>query len=217
MKSILVIGLGRFGQHLVKKLSEYDNEILAIDRYEENSKLVEEYATYTQFGDCRSEKVLRSLGVGNFDLCFVCVGTEFQSSLEITALLKELGAKYVISKAISDIHAKFLSRNGADEVAYPERDIAVRFATRHSAKILFDYYELNDEYSIYEIPPLHEWVGKSFRDINLRNVYKLNVLATKQDNEILSMPDADHIVCANEHLIVMGNTKDAHKVLKRLD
>ena len=163
MKSILIIGLGRFGQHLCRKLAERGNQIMVIDEKEENVEAVMSLAASAQIGDCTKEAVLDSLGINNFDICFVCIGTNFQSSLEITSLLKEKGAKYVVSKATRDIHAKFLLKNGADEVVYPDRDIAEKTAMRYSAGHVFDYIELNSEYSIYEIPVAAIWVGKTIR------------------------------------------------------
>ena len=133
MKSVLIIGLGRFGHHLCIDMANRGNEVMVIDKDEKKTPDLLEYATAVRVGDCTNEEVLRSLGVGNFDLCFVCIGSNFQSSLEITSLVKELGAKHVVSKANRDIHAKFLLRNGADEVFYPDRDIAERLAVKYSA------------------------------------------------------------------------------------
>ena len=121
MKSILIIGLGRFGQHLCRQMVERKNEVMVIDVKEDNVEAMMPIVTSAQIGDCTNVEVLKSIGVGNFDICFVCIGTNFQSSLEITSLLKENGAKYVVSKATRDIQAKFLLRNGADEVVYPLR------------------------------------------------------------------------------------------------
>lgn len=133
MKSILIIGLGRFGTHLCQDLAKLDNEIMIVDKDEASLEDLLPLVVSAKIGDCTNEKVLKSLGVGNFDYCFVCIGENFQSSLEITSLLKDLGAKYVVSKANRDIHAKFLLRNGADEVIYPDRDIAEKVAVRFSA------------------------------------------------------------------------------------
>ena len=162
MKSVLIIGLGRFGHHLCRNMAELGNEVMIVDQREEVLEDLLPIVTSAKIGDCTNEEVLRSLGVANFDLCFVCIGTNFQSSLEITSLVKEMGARCVISKANRDIHAKFLLKNGADEVIYPDRDIAEKLAVRHSANHVFDYIELTDEYSIYEIPPLTEWLGKVY-------------------------------------------------------
>ena len=146
MKSILIIGLGRFGTHLCQDLAKLDNEIMIVDKDEASLEDLLPLVVSAKIGDCTNEKVLKSLGVGNFDYCFVCIGENFQSSLEITSLLKDLGAKYVVSKANRDIHAKFLLRNGADEVIYPDRDIAeklqsvflqIRSLTMWNSEIIF--------------------------------------------------------------------------------
>ena len=154
MKSILIIGLGRLGHHLCENMIRLGNEVMIVDKAEEKVEDLLPIATNAKIGDCTNEEVLRSLGVGNFDVCFVCIGSNFQSSLEITSLVKDLGARYVVSKANRDIHAKFLLRNGADEVIYPDKDVAERLAVKHSTNNVFDYIELADGYSIFEISPM---------------------------------------------------------------
>lgn len=216
MKSILIIGMGRFGTHLCMDLSKLDNEIMIVDREEEKLEDLLPYVTSAKIGDCTNEKVMKSLGVGNFDLCFVCIGSNFQSSLEITSLLKEFGASYVVSKANRDIHAKFLLRNGADEVIYPDRDIAEKVAVRFSANQVFDYVELGDGYSIYEIAPLPEWIGKSVREINVRVKYNINIIGIKGDSGISLTPGADYIFQNDEHLMIIGSQKDIAKIVKKL-
>lgn len=216
MKSILIIGMGRFGAHLCMDLSKLDNEIMIVDREEETLEDLLPYVTSAKIGDCTNEKVMKSLGVGNFDLCFVCIGSNFQSSLEITSLLKEFGASYVVSKANRDIHAKFLLRNGADEVIYPDRDIAEKVAVRFSANQVFDYVELGSGYSIYEIAPLQEWIGKSVREINVRAKYNINIIGIKGDSGISLTPGADYIFQNGEHLMIIGSQKDIAKIVKKL-
>lgn len=216
MKSILIIGMGRFGTHLCMDLSKLDNEIMIVDHEEEKLEDLLPYVTSAKIGDCTNEKVMKSLGVGNFDLCFVCIGSNFQSSLEITSLLKEFGASYVVSKANRDIHAKFLLRNGADEVIYPDRDIAEKVAVRFSANQVFDYVELGDGYSIYEIAPLPEWIGKSVREINVRVKYNINIIGIKGDSGISLTPGADYIFQNGEHLMIIGSQKDIAKIVKKL-
>lgn len=216
MKSILIIGMGRFGHHLCKNLAELGNEIMIVDEKEEVLEDLLPIVTSAQIGDCTNEEVLKSLGIENFDLCIVCIGTNFQSSLEITSLLKELGAQYVISKANRDIHAKFLLRNGADEVIYPDRDIAEELAVRVSANHVFDYIELTDEYSIYEIPLCEEWAGRTIGDINIRAKYHVNVLGTKKDGKLALMPGADYVLSSDEHMMVLGRNEDVDKILKQL-
>ena len=216
MKTVLIIGMGRFGQHLCRKMLKLNNEVMIVDRNEEAMEDLLPLVTNAKIGDCTNEEVLHSLGIGNFDLCFVCIGTNFQSSLEITSLLKEAGAKYVISKATRDIQAKFLLRNGADAVVYPEKDIAERIAVRSSADNVFDYIELDEEYSIYEIPPLREWIGKTIGEVDFRARLNSSIIGTKLNGITSFLPGADHVFRADEHLMVIGKKKDIDKILKHL-
>lgn len=216
MKSILIIGMGRFGRHLCMNLSKQGNQIMIIDEKEENLEGMLPYVVSAKIGDCTNEEVLRSLGIANFDVCFVCIGTNFQSSLEITSLIKEMGARHVVSKATRDIHAKFLLRNGADEVIYPDRDVAERLAVRFSANHVFDYIELADNYSIYEILPLEEWINKTLIELDMRNRYHINVIGTKQNGKVALMPAATHQIRPTEHLIIVGRKDDIGVLLKKL-
>ncbi|MBO5303804.1 MAG: TrkA family potassium uptake protein [Lachnospiraceae bacterium] len=215
MKSILIIGMGRFGSHLCMNLSKLDNEIMIVDEFEEKLEDLLPYVTSAKIGDCTNIKVLESLGVSNFDLCIVCIGNNFQSSLEITSLLKDLGAKYVVSKANRDIHAKFLLRNGADEVIFPDRDIAEKVAVSLSADAVFDYINLEDGYSIYEIAPLPEWIGKSILDVNFRARYHLSIIGIKYGEHTQILPGADYIFRKDEHLMVIGHQKDLDKIIRK--
>ncbi len=215
MKSILIIGMGRFGQHLCRKLMELENEVMIVDQKEETLEELLPYVTNAKVGDCTKVEVLKSFGIRNFDVCIVCIGTNFQSSLEITSSLKELGAKRVISKATRDVQAKFLLRNGADEVIYPDRDIAERLAVRVTANHVFDYIEMGD-YGIYEIPPLKEWLGKSIKEVNFRVKYHVSILGTKKNGETNLLPPAEHTFREDEHLMVIGQKKDVEFILKHL-
>lgn len=216
MKTFLIIGMGKFGYHLCKKLADLGNQILVVDEKEEALEEVLPIVTSAKIGDCTKVDVLKTLGVDNFDYCFVCVGNNFQSSLEITSQLKEMGAKYVISKAVRDIQAKFLLRNGADEVIYPERDTAERAAKKFSSDHVFDYLELTDDYGIYEIPLLKEWPGQSIRELNFRARYQVNILGIKTGEELSLLPSADHIFEKDQHLMVIGKKKDVDKILHRM-
>ncbi|MEG1292509.1 MAG: TrkA family potassium uptake protein, partial [Lachnospiraceae bacterium] len=213
--SILVIGIGRFGKHLCQDLVDNGNDVMAVDEVEENLEEILPLVTSAKIGDCTKEEVLKSFGVGNFDICIVCIGTNFQSSLEITSLLKDLGAKYVISKATRDIQAKFLLKNGADEVVYPDRDIAKRMSARVSANHVYDYVEMG-EYSIYEIEPLDEWIGKSIREVNFRAKYNANITGIKRGKETDILPPPDHIFAQDEHLMVIGKKENIDRILKKL-
>ena len=215
MKSILVIGMGRFGHHLAINFLEHGHDVMIMDINEEKVEDMVPYATSTKIGDCTKEEVLKSLGIGNFDVVFVCIGTNFQSSLEVTSLLKELGAKRVISKATRDIQAKFLLRNGADEVIYPEKDIAEKWAERYSLDHIFDYIALPGGFGIYEMSPLKEWVGKSIKESNIAATYTISILGIKKrhDEEMSVMPSADYVIREKEHLMIMASNEIAEKLL----
>ena len=184
MKSFLVIGVGSFGYHLIRYLSEEGCEILVCDRNEERLESVLSWATSAKIGDCTNVEVLKTFDIPSFDTCFVCIGENFQNSLEITSLLKECGAKKVISKADRDIQEKFLLRNGADEVIYPEKNMAERYAVTESSEHIFNYIDLGSDYSIFEIDVIDRWVGKTVKELNFRVKYNLVVLATKKNGEV---------------------------------
>ncbi|SES63730.1 trk system potassium uptake protein TrkA [Natronincola peptidivorans] len=214
-KSVLIIGAGRFGRYLALKFAELGNEVMVVDQCEERISGLISSVTSAEIGDCTNVEVLRSFGVANFDICFVCMGANFQSSIEITYQLKELGAPYVIAKTNREMHEKFLLRNGADEVVYPEKESANKAAVRLSADNVFDYIELTSEYCIFEIPPLASWVGKTIAQVAVRVKYKINILATKENEQVFPLPGADHVFNKEEHLIVAGNRVDIMNLLKR--
>ncbi|MDF2949325.1 MAG: TrkA-N domain protein [Sedimentibacter sp.] len=211
MKSILIIGMGAFGRHLALKMSELKNDVMIVDK---DATIIDEMSTLVtdaQIGDCTKEDVLKALGVSNFDICFVTIGDTFQSSLEITSLLKDLGAKYVISKASRDIQAKFLLRNGADEVVYPDKDMAEKLAVRCSADNILDYFSITNEYSIFEIPIMPGWAGNSIEEVNVRKKYHINILLIKNGNSIMTMPKADYIFKEDDQIIVIGRSMEVLK------
>lgn len=212
MKSVLVIGMGRFGKHLSRKMQELGNDVMIIDRDEERIAEFTSEFTDSQIGDCTKEAVLESIGVNNFDVCFVAIGEDFQSSLEITALLKDLNANWVVTKASSDIQKKLLQRIGADEVIYPERDTAEKLAIRYNAKNIFDYIQLTPEYSIYEIPIINSWIGKNMSELDIRNKFNINIIAIKNDNVLDPVPSPGYVFRENDHIIVIGKSEDVFKV-----
>ncbi|NLV33110.1 MAG: TrkA family potassium uptake protein [Clostridiaceae bacterium] len=214
MKSILIIGTGKFGKSLALKMAELGNEVMVVDKDENELRDISEYVTSAQVADCMDENVLKSLGINNFNICFVCIGDNFQSSLEITSLLKDNGAKYVVSKADRDIHAKFLLRNGADEIIFPEKDMAHRAAYRFSANHMFDYIQLSPEYSISEIETPESWVGKTISQVNVRSNYNINVLAYKESGKIYPLSNPNYLFKENTHLVVSGAWKDVEKLSK---
>lgn len=217
MKSILIIGIGRFGQHLCENLGKQENQLMAVDIKEERLEPVLPYVVSAKIGDCTNEMVLRSLGVDNFDICFVCIGNNFQNSLEVTSMIKEMGAKYVVSKANRDIHARLLLKNGADEVVYPDRDVAEKAAVRYSANHVFDYTELSSGVSIYEILPLPAWIGKSIKTLDIRRIYGISIIGVKDtEGKMTMLPGADYVIEKDVHMMVLGRQVDAEKILKQM-
>lgn len=214
MKSILVIGLGRFGRHMAKKFSEQNNDVMAIDINEERINNVLSVVTNALIGDATNEQFMETIGVRDFDLCVVAIGDNFQSSLETTALLKDLGAKFVLARASRDVHAKFLLRNGADDVIYTEKETAERLAVKYGSDNIFNYIELNDEYSIYEIAVPSSWLNKSIRKVNVRSKYVISILATKQGNNIFPLPKPEHVFTDSESLMILGKNEDVSRFIK---
>ncbi len=214
MKSVLLIGLGLFGQHVAHKLSSLGHEILAVDTDENRINTVLPIVTGAQIGDSTDPEFLKSIGVSNFDLCIVTIANSFQNSLETTSLLKELGARKVISRASTDIHEKFLLRNGADEVVYPEKQLASWVAIKYTSDHVFDYIELGDNYSIFEIEIPREWLGKTVGDLDIRKKYGINIMALKANGNINMSITPDTILSENFNMLVLGEEKSIRKCFK---
>lgn len=215
MKSFLVIGLGRFGRHLTEKLIELGDEVMVIDRNEDRVARLANIATATCVGDCQDENVVAALGVSNYDVCFVCVSDDFQCSLEVTATLKELGAKCVVARADREKQTKFLKKIGADHVVHTEMDMAVRVAMRFSASNAFDYFELTPKYAILEIETPKEWVGKTVSQVDVRQRYNVNILGVKMGDEIEPLLNADYKFTPKSHLIIAGDKKDSIRLMDK--
>lgn len=209
---MLVIGLGRFGENLAMKLAELGNEVMVVDRHEENVDKIAPYVTSAVVGDCMDPAVLDALGVNSFDVCFVCISEDFQSSLEITSLLKDKGAKHVVSKTDRDIHAKFLLKIGADEIIHPERDMAQRAAIKYTMGNALNYFELTPEYSIFELTTPTAWKGKSIAELNVRAKYHVNIIGIKTGENVEPIIDAKYVFRGNEHLVIAGSKKDGVKL-----
>lgn len=214
MKSVLLIGLGRFGRHMAMKLQELHHEVLAIDRSEERVNEALPYVTNAQIGDSTNEQFIASLGVRDFDLCIVAIGDNFQSSLETTALLKDFGAPCVVARASRDVHAKFLLRNGADDVIYPERQMANWAAVRYSSSHVFDYVELTPDHSIYETAVPEDWVGKTIGELAVRQRYSLNILGINHSEVLDPTPGPDYRFQGDETIFLLGRNQDIEKFLR---
>lgn len=214
MKSILLIGMGRFGRHCARKLGELGHEVMAVDKDEACIDAVLSYVTDGVIGDSTQKSFMQSLGVKNFDVCIVAIGDDFQSSLETTALLKDLGAPFVVARASRSVHERFLARNGADEVIYPERQLAEWSAIRYSSNHILDYTPLSENYAVYEIQIPAPWVGKSLAELDLRRKKKINVFAIKQGDLLITDIHPDVPLRKNQTLLVIGTNKEIDKCLK---
>ena len=214
MKSVLLIGLGRFGRGVAEKLNELHHQVLAVDKNEGRVNEILPLVTDAQIGDATSENFLRTLGVDNFDVCIVTIGEDFQSSLETTSLLKELGAKKVVSRASSAVHRKFLLRNGADDVVYPEGLLAAWTAIRHTTDHVLDYIALDGEYSIYDLSVPAEWRGKTVGGIDIRKKYNLNLLAVRENGHPSMAVTSDTMLQENQTILVLGKWKDIQKCFR---
>ena len=214
MKSILLIGLGRFGKHVAMKLHSLGHQIMAVDDDEDRVNEILPYVTNALIGDSTSETFLSSLGVSNFDVCIVAIGSNFQSSLETTSLLKELGAKQVVSRASRDVHEKFLLRNGADEVVYPEKQLATWTAIRYSSEHILDYIELDGEHAVYEVNIPANWLGKTVGQIDIRKKYNVNIMGLRNGERLELTVTPDTVLSTGKTLMVLGQYKDIQKCFR---
>ena len=208
MKSFLIIGMGSFGHQLCQALAGQKCEIMAADKNGAALEDILPLVISAKVGDCTKTEVLSSFGVDSFDTCFVCMGSDFQNSLQITSLLKELGAKRVVSKANEDLQEKFLLRNGADSVIHPERNIAEKIALEEAMANVFEYLDLGNGYFVMEIAPRREWLGRCIGELDIRGRYGLNIIAVKVEAQISLLPDAAYRFSEKEHLLVIGTEKN---------
>ena len=214
MKNILLIGLGRFGRHIALQLNKLGHEVMAVDSNEERVNAILPIVTNAQIGDSTNTEFLKSLGIGNFDVCIVTIGENFQNSLETTSLLKELGAKLVVSRAERDVQEKFLLRNGADEVIYPEKQVANWAAIRYTADHIRDYIEVDDAHAIFEVEVPGDWIGKTVGELDIRRKYSINIMATKENGKINMAVSPETVLTDNITLLVLGAYKELQKCFR---
>ena len=214
MKTVLIIGAGQFGTHIAKRMEELRCEVMAVDISEDSINDIMPYVTNAKIGDGTNEEFLRTLGIDDYDVCFVTLGRHFQSSLETTSLLSELGAKKVISRATNDVQMKFLLRNGADEVVYPEKQTALRIATKYASDSILDFFHLEKEYYIYELKVPKSWHGKNLMQIDARRRFNINILTIKRSGEVL-IPSADTVILPDDIAFVLGESGAVEKALNK--
>ena len=214
MKSILLIGVGRFGRHIAAQLAQMGHQVMAVDTNEERINEVMPFVTNAQIGDSTNAAFLRSLGVGNFDVCIVTISGNFQNSLETTSLLKELGAKCVVSRAERDVQAKFLLRNGADHVVYPEKQVAKWAAIRYTADHIFDYIEIDEQHAIFEVEVPEGWVGKSIGELDIRRKFGINILGIKRAGKTDVSVTSETVLAKDETILALGEYKAMQKCFR---
>ena len=214
MKNILLIGAGRFGRHIAVQLFHPGHQVMAGDKNEERINDVLPYVTNAQIGDSTNAEFLHSLGIGNFDVCLVTIGGSFQNSLETTSLLKELGAKCVVSRAERDVQAKFLLRNGADHVVYPEKQVAKWAAIRYSSNHIFDYVEIDDQHAIFEVEIPERWIGKSVGELDIRRKYGINILGIKRSGKTDVSITPDTVLSGETTILALGEYKTLQKCFR---
>lgn len=214
MKSILLIGVNRFGSLLANQFSKHGHEIMAIDKNEDRVNAILPVVTDAQIGDSTNEAFLRSLGVNNYDVCIVTIGGDFQSSLETTSLLKELGGKMVVSRADRDVQAKFLLRNGADEVIIPEKQIAQWAAIRYGSEHVLDYLKIDDDHAIYEVPVPKDWIGKSIAKMDVRKKFGINILGVKENGKMNLSVTPETVLSGDKSILVLGKQRAIEKCFR---
>ena len=214
MKSILLIGVNNFGTMIAKKLHELGHQVLAVDRDERRINAILPIVTDAEIGDSTNEAFLSSLGINNFDVCIVTIGSDFQSSLETTSLLKELGGNHVVSRADREVQAKFLLRNGADEVINPEKQVAEWAAIRYASNHILDYVSLGDNHAIYEVSVPDEWIGETIGQIDIRKHYGINILAVREFGKMNLSITPETILSENMTMLVLGSRKAMQKCFR---
>lgn len=214
MKSILLIGMGRFGKHIAMNLNQLGHQVMVVDKVEERIEDILPYVTSAQIGDSTNVGFLESLGIANFDVCIVAIGNNFQSSLETTSLLKELGAKLVVSRAARDVQAKFLLRNGADEVVYPEKQLAKWTAIRYSVDHILDYIELDGEHAMFEVQIPESWIGRTIGQIDIRKKYSINIIGVRKNGELDMSLTSETVLENGSTMLVLGRYKELQKCFR---
>ena len=214
MKNILLVGVGRFGRHIAIQLAQMGHQVMAVDTSEDRINDVLPFVTNAQIGDSTNADFLRTLGIGNYDVCIVTISGNFQNSLETTSLLKELGAKCVVSRAERDVQAKFLLRNGADHVVYPEKQVAKWAAIRYSSNHVFDYIEIDDQHAIFEVEVPEAWRGKNIGELDIRRRFGINILGIKRAGEIDVSVKPETVLTNDVTILVLGEYKQLQKCFR---
>lgn len=213
MKAFFVVGAGKFGRFVCRYLNNAGCDVMVVDESEEKLSDMLHYVTSAKIGDCTRRDVLETFGIDSFDASIVCIPEDFQDSLQVVDLLKELGSRNVIAVASTEVQAKFLLKNGADKIIFPERDMAQRLAMTISNDSVFDFINLSDEYAICEITPPKRWLKKTVPEVDVRRNCNINIISIKRPNGSMIMPDAQYVFNAEDHLMVYGKKTDIKRLI----
>ncbi len=213
-KQYVVIGAGRFGSSVAVKLNDLGEEVMVIDRNDDNIHVLADRVTHVVQADATDENALKALGVRNFDVAIVAIGSDIQSSILVTLMLKELGIPHIIAKAQSEHHAKVLYKIGADRVILPERDMGIRIANNLVSTNFVDFMELASNYSIAELKPKDKWINKSLTDLSLRVRHGVSLMAIKRNNDIIISIDPETVIMQDDVLVFIGHNDDLIKLEK---
>lgn len=213
MKSVLILGAGEFGSTIAKRMSELGCDVLTVDSEEDVINEIMPYVTNAMIGDCTNRELLASLGIPDFDICIVALGGLFQESLEAACTLKELGAKFVMARATNDVQMKFLKMAGADEIAYPEKQTAIRFATKYASDMILDFIRLDNNYSIYEMKVPKDWVGKTLAQVDVRRKHNINIITVKRGERVV-IPKPETMFGPDDVTFVIGEINDIRKCFR---
>lgn len=214
MKSYIVVGLGRFGSEVARRLCEQGCEVLAVDSNNELVQQISSEVTQAVIGDARDKGMLKALGAKDFDCAIVAIGDSLADSVLATMNLKEIGVPYVVCKAHDETHRQVLKKLGADRVVIPEKENASRLAKSLSSHNVLDYIELSDDYGIIEVPAPGLWTDKSLIELNVRAKLGVNILAVKRGEKFTVSPAADFRIAAGDILVVLGDTAALNAVQK---
>lgn len=211
-KQFIVIGLGRFGTSVAETLYALGNDVLAVDIDEERVQSIADRVTHAVQVDANDEASLRALGIGNFDVAIISIGSDIQANILSTLLVKEMNVKHIITKANNAMHAKVLYKIGANRVIFPERDMGIRVAHNLCSSSILDYIELSPDFSIAEIVTPNDWVGSSLKELDLRVRFGINVVAIKRDNDINVSPTANEVITEGDIIVAIGGTPELNSI-----
>jgi len=213
-KQFAVIGIGRFGESLIKELTRLGYEVLAIDVDENRINEAVGIVTHAIQADSMDENTLKAIGIRNFDVVIVAIGDNIQSNILTSIILKEMGVRTIVAKAQNALHGKVLEKIGVDHVIYPERDMAIKLARSLVSHNFLEQINLSSTYSIIELFTPHIFINKNLTELDLRKKMRISILAIRRGEDIIVAPSPDEKVLPGDILVVLGNNADLEAISK---